>query len=91
MLTLLGLALALGTVAILIYAAFKLKLRTLAASTLAAWLAYGTYESLMQARILCSGDCNVRVDLLLIYPVLLVLTACTIVRAVTRRAGSRQS
>ncbi|MGH7463155.1 MAG: hypothetical protein ACREMA_19275, partial [Longimicrobiales bacterium] len=39
-----------------------------------AWLACGAYESLMQARILCSGECTIRVDLLLIYPALLVLT-----------------
>ena len=37
-----------------------------------AWLLYGIYEYAMQERILCSGECNIRVDLLLIYPVLLV-------------------
>jgi hypothetical protein len=28
----------------------------------------------MKLRILCSGECNIRVDLLLFYPLLLVLT-----------------
>jgi len=28
----------------------------------------------MKLRILCSGECNIRVDLLLIYPVLLVIS-----------------
>jgi len=37
-----------------------------------AWLLYGIYEYAMQERILCSGECNIRVDLLLIYPVLAV-------------------
>jgi len=40
----------------------------------AAWLCYGLYEMGMQSRLLCSGECNIRFDLVLIYPVLLVLT-----------------
>jgi len=35
------------------------------------WALYGVYEYLMHFRILCSGECNIRVDLLLIYPLLL--------------------
>ena len=45
------------------------------------WGAYGAYELLMKARVLCSGECNIRVDLLLIYPVL----------AVTMLVGALQS
>jgi hypothetical protein len=37
-----------------------------------AWLLYAAYETGMQQRWLCSGECNIRVDLLLIYPALLV-------------------
>lgn len=37
-----------------------------------AWILYGIYEYAMQERILCSGECNIRIDLLLIYPVLAV-------------------
>jgi formate hydrogenlyase subunit 3/multisubunit Na+/H+ antiporter MnhD subunit len=36
------------------------------------WLLYGLYETGMQQRWLCTGECNIRVDLLLIYPVLLL-------------------
>jgi formate hydrogenlyase subunit 3/multisubunit Na+/H+ antiporter MnhD subunit len=36
-----------------------------------AWLLYGLYEMGMKQRWLCTGECNIRVDLLLIYPVLL--------------------
>ena len=36
-----------------------------------AWCVYAAYEYLMYKRILCSGECNIRVDLLLLYPVLL--------------------
>ena len=38
------------------------------------WLAYAGYELLVYFRVLCSGDCNIRVDLLLIYPVLIGAT-----------------
>ncbi len=56
-----------------------------------AWLAYAGYEYLMYARVLCSGECNIRVDLLLIYPALVggtlwAVTAAAI-RAIRRRRG----
>ena len=38
------------------------------------WAAYAVYEYLMQARLLCSGECNIRVDLLLLYPLLLAMS-----------------
>ena len=36
------------------------------------WLLYAVYETGMQERWLCSGECNIRIDLLAIYPALLV-------------------
>jgi hypothetical protein len=36
-----------------------------------AWLLYGLYETGMKQRWLCTGECNIRIDLLIIYPVLL--------------------
>jgi hypothetical protein len=36
------------------------------------WLLYGLYELGMKQRWLCSGECNIRIDLLIIYPALLV-------------------
>ena len=53
------------------------------------WLLYSAYEYGMQRRWLCSGECNIRVDLLLIYPVLvigLVAAGVSLVRA-SSRAG----
>ena len=35
------------------------------------WATYAIYEYLMYTRVLCSGDCNIRIDLLAIYPGLL--------------------
>ena len=53
------------------------------------WLLYGIYESLVYARILCSGECNIRVDLLLIYPILLFVTGTAVARSIaTPGAGS---
>ena len=30
------------------------------------WLAYGSHEYLIHLRVLCAGECNIRVDLLVI-------------------------
>jgi formate hydrogenlyase subunit 3/multisubunit Na+/H+ antiporter MnhD subunit len=43
------------------------------------WLLYAAYETAMRLRWLCSGECNIRVDLLLIYPLLLATTVVGIV------------
>lgn len=59
--------------------------RKLVAVVAGLWLLYGIYESLMYARILCSGECNIRIDLLVIYPVLIVATVAGIVGALWRR------
>jgi len=55
------------------------------------WLYYGLYEFGMQQRLLCSGECNIRIDLLLIHPVLLlalVAAVVSLVRATMSKAGS---
>ena len=36
------------------------------------WLGYALYEFGMKQRWLCSGECNIRIDLFVIYPALLV-------------------
>ena len=53
------------------------------------WLAYFPYEMGMKLRILCSGECNIRVDLLLLYPVLLLLSVVSVVQAARLHAGRR--
>lgn len=55
------------------------------------WLVYAGYEFLMYRRVLCSGECNIRVDLLLFYPILLAATLWPIVstlRQALRRRGA---
>lgn len=49
------------------------------------WLLYAAYESAMRLRWLCSGECNIRVDLLLIYPFLLATTLVGIVSLLRAR------
>jgi hypothetical protein len=44
-----------------------------------AWLAYFPYELAMKLRILCSGECNIRVDLLLLYPLLMLSSVLALV------------
>jgi hypothetical protein len=51
------------------------------------WLLYAVYELGMQRRWLCSGECNIRIDLFLVYPVLAVISIAGIV-ATARAAKS---
>ena len=82
MLTLIGLPLLAVLFGLLMVACFKRAHSYLLLATGTLWIGYGIYEYLMQIRVLCSGECNIRVDLLLIYPVLLALTVSSLVRVV---------
>ncbi len=63
------------------------------------WACYVPYEYGMKLRILCSGECNIRVDLLLIYPALAVASVAALVVAIwairvnrhSSRNGDRQA
>ncbi len=67
--------------------------RTVALLAALAWLAYFPYEQAMKLRILCSGECNIRVDLLLFYPLLLLVSVLALVAYSRwkRGAGMRRS
>lgn len=43
------------------------------------WLAYLSYEYGMKLRVLCSGECNIRIDLLLLYPMLILVSLAGLV------------
>ena len=49
------------------------------------WFAYALYEAGMKARLLCSGECNIRIDLLLIYPLLWALTIAALIQLFFRK------
>jgi hypothetical protein len=54
-----------------------------------AWLLYALYEFGMKRRWLCSGECNIRIDLLVIYPVLLIGLVAACVSLFRAPAGPR--
>jgi hypothetical protein len=57
--------------------------------TAACWVAYSIYEYGMSVRLFCSGECNIRVDLLLLYPVLVGLSLMSVTAFVlNRREGA---
>jgi len=62
-----------------------------AAAVAVAWTGYAGYEYLMLTRVLCTGECNIRVDLLLIYPLLLLLSLLAIVNSVLARIEKRRA
>ena len=43
------------------------------------WCIYTIYEYAMYLRILCTGECNIRIDLLLIYPFLIIISIIGII------------
>ncbi len=44
------------------------------------WAGYATLETLNYLRITCSGECNIRVDLLVIYPALWIVSIVALVQ-----------
>ena len=79
--------LALGPVALFVLCAAATRSRV-ALVVAGLWALYCFYELAMKYRILCSGDCNIRIDLLALYPLLLLATVigllAVLVRAVRR-------
>lgn len=43
------------------------------------WSSYAVLETLNKHRITCSGECNIRVDLLMIYPALILISVAALV------------
>jgi hypothetical protein len=75
-------------VAVVFGALWRWRGRRAAAIAAVAWGGYAVYESLMKARVLCSGECNIRVDLLLIYPLLLAVSIAALYKSLTRRTAA---
>jgi hypothetical protein len=73
------LALLPAVIFVIVYWRSKLRLMVI---TSAAWFLYTIYEYGMYFRILCSGECNIRIDLLLIYPFLVILSITAIIKGI---------
>jgi hypothetical protein len=83
-----ALAAALG---VLFLACYWMSRRPMIAAASVAWLVYSGYEAAMRLRWLCSGECNIRVDLLLIYPVLLVISVVALIGFIRWRLAGRKT
>ena len=70
--------LGLGPAVLFFYLHAVLKFRLMLVTAIA-WLVYVPYEYGMKLRLLCSGECNIRVDLLLIYTLLAALSLASLV------------
>ena len=65
----------LGLLLIFVHVAMYLRFhRPLSLVAGMAWVLYGIYEGALQGGLICSQGCNIRIDLLLIFPVLALLS-----------------
>lgn len=67
---------------VIFLALYRMSGRGVVAAAAFMWCLYSIYEYTMFRRWLCSGECNIRVDLLLIYPVLILLSLVAMFAAV---------
>ena len=70
-------------IAMIFVALWAWRRQKISLTTAIVWLVYCVYEYGMLKRIFCWGDCNIRIDLLLIYPLLMALSLYAMFRIVT--------
>ena len=75
---------ALGPSVVLLYL-FLVSRNRLILTAAILWLAYLPYEYGMKFHFLCSGECDIRIDLLLIYPLLAVASLVSLVAFIANR------
>jgi len=76
----------LGLIPTILFLGFYLKLKRWPILLAAIfWSVYTVYEYLMHVRVLCSGECNIRVDLLVIYPLILAVSFIAIISIIRGR------
>jgi hypothetical protein len=68
---------------------YRLSGRYLVGVAALTWLLYTAYEYAIYRRWLCSGECNIRIDLLLAYPVLILLSLAAGIVAIGSIVGRR--
>lgn len=74
-----------AVIALALWTVWKWRRRRLSIVASALWASYCLYEHLMHTRVLCSGECNIRIDLLVIYPVIGAVTIAAIVQSLSAR------
>jgi Flp pilus assembly pilin Flp len=78
-----------GVVGVALVGAGRRTHRRAAVAVGVVWLLYAFYEFGMKQRWLCSGECNIRLDLFVIYPALLIGLVVAGVSLLRAPAGSR--
>ena len=78
-----------AAIGIVLFALGRRANRHVAAGVGVVWLFYSLYEFGMKQRWLCSGECNIRIDLLVIYPALLIALVAAGVSLLRAAAGTR--
>jgi hypothetical protein len=73
--------------AVLFAVLFGTRKAPLSLAAAGSWVAYAVYEYGMSYRLLCTGECNIRVDLLLLYPVLVALSLASLAMLAARGKG----
>jgi hypothetical protein len=68
-----------AAIGVLLLGLGRLMHRRLAMGAGVMWLVYSLYEFAIKKRWLCTGDCDIRADVILIYPVLLLGTVVAVV------------
>jgi len=69
----------------LFLALYSLSRSRMVLAAAAAWLLYLPYEYSLKLRILCTGECNIRIDLLILYPLLALVSVAGIIAFLWRR------
>ena len=69
-------AIAAGVMAVILLVAGWQRPRLAVFMAAGLWLLYAVYERLVATGVLCDADCNIRVDLVLFFPILLIATVC---------------
>jgi hypothetical protein len=54
-----------------------------------AWGLYAAYEEAMRLHVFCSRGCNIRLDLILVYAVLIVLSIAGLIVGLRRRPSAQ--
>ena len=69
-------------ISIIFYFIFKKHASKTAFVTVFLWFVYGAYESMLRFGYLCPEGCNIRIDLIVIYPVLLFSSTLVVAKLI---------
>ncbi len=77
--------------ALIFFLLYRHKRRRWVLAASVCWFAYTLYEYAMTLKLICDGECNIRVDLVLIYPLLIVVSVIALSIYVKSILGRREN